>query len=321
MTEFTASRADEPNPDVQEFLQLYNSMDTPEMHELPPEQARQVQEEFATAPVGIDLPSIEDRSIDGPNGEIPIRIYEPRAEPDGDDPLLLFFHGGGFVIGSIDTHDGPCRTLAKETGYPIVSVDYRLAPEHPFPAGLQDCYAALEWAAEDAGELNATPERLVVAGDSAGANLATAVAMLAQERDGPDIDYQVLIYPVAGNARETEAFEQNGDGYFLTAELMEWFHNHYVETDIDEGNVYVQPRLARDLSGLPPATVITAGYDPLRDDGAAYAQQLAEDGVDVTHHNFEGMIHGFFNMIAPPADLSGAQQAYDAIVADLDGAL
>jgi acetyl esterase len=321
MTDITPTRAAEPNADVQEFLNLYNSMDIPELHELPPEQARQVQEEFATASPDVDLASVEDRTVEGPDGEVPIRVYDPREDPDGDDPLVLYFHGGGFVVGSIETHDGPCRKLAAETGYPVVSVDYRLAPEEPFPAGLKDCYASLEWAAEEAADLGADPERIVVAGDSAGGNLATAVAMLARNNDGPEIAYQVLVYPVAGDARGTEAYDENSEGYFLTAELMEWFHGQYFEDDIDQGNVYAHPRLSRDLSGLPPATVITAGYDPLRDDGATYAEQLVADGVDVSYHNFEGMIHGFFNMIAPPADLSGAQNAYDAVVADLDEAL
>lgn len=322
MTAFTPTRAAEPNADVQEFLDLYNSMDMPELHELPPEQAREVQEEFSTGDPGIDLPSIEDRGIVGPGGEVPIRVYDPREEPDGDDPLILYFHGGGFVIGSIETHDGPCRKLAAETGYPVVSVGYRLAPEHTFPAGLRDCYAALEWVAGHADDLDADPERVVVAGDSAGGNLATAVSMLARDDDeAPEIAYQVLVYPVAGDASTTEAYDENSEGYFLTAELMEWFHDLYFDDEIDEGNVYARPRLSRDLSGLPPATVITAGFDPLRDDGAAYAELLVDDGVDVSYHNFEGMVHGFFNMIAPPVELSGAQDAYDAVVADLDEAL
>jgi acetyl esterase len=320
MTEYSPSRAAEPDPDVQSFLDLYNGLDIPELHELPPEQARTLFEDFAVASPEIPLPAVEDRTIPGPAGEVPIRVYDPRGAT-GETPLVVFFHGGGFATGSIDTHDGPCRKLAVETGYPVLSVDYRLAPEHPFPAALRDCYATLEWATESAADLDADPDRLVVAGDSAGGTLAAATALLARNRDGPDIAYQVLVYPVTGDPRETASYEQNADGYFLTADLMDWYRGLYVESDIDEGNVYVRPRLCHDLSGLPPATVLTAGYDPLRDDGAAYAERLAADGVPVSYQNFPGLIHGFFNMISDPVSLTGATTAYDRIAGDLTGAL
>jgi acetyl esterase len=319
MTAYTATRADEPDPQVQQFLQLYESMDVPELHELSPPQAREVQEQLSQADPDIDLPTVEDRTIDGPAGEIPIRLYDPRTD-DEQTPLLVYFHGGGFVVGSLDTHDGVCRKLADETGYPVLSVDYRLAPEHPFPAGLNDCYAAVEWASSAHDELN-TDGRVVLAGDSAGANLAAGVSLLARDRDGPDIAAQLLVYPVAGDATETEAYEQNSEGYFLTTETMEWFHEQYVDDDIDEGNIYASPRLAADLSNLPPATVVTAGFDPLRDDGTAYAARLADAGNEVTHHNFEGMIHGFFNMIADPVDLDIAHEAYDAVIDDVEAFL
>lgn len=319
MTAYTATRADEPDPQVQQFLQLYESMDVPELHELSPPQAREVQEQLSQADPDIDLPTVEDRTIDGPAGEIPIRLYDPRTD-DEQTSLLVYFHGGGFVVGSLDTHDGVCRKLADETGYPVLSVDYRLAPEHPFPAGLNDCYAAVEWASSAHDELN-TDGRVVLAGDSAGANLAAGVSLLARDRDGPDIAAQLLVYPVAGDATETEAYEQNSEGYFLTTETMEWFHEQYVDDDIDEGNIYASPRLAADLSNLPPATVVTAGFDPLRDDGTAYAARLADAGNEVTHHNFEGMIHGFFNMIADPVDLDIAHEAYDAVIDDVEAFL
>jgi acetyl esterase len=291
-------------------------MDVPELHELSPPEAREVREEMAAMDPGIDLPTVEDRAIEGPAGEIPVRLYDPR-ESAAESPLILFFHGGGWVIGDLDTHDGPCRKLAAETGYPVVSVDYRLAPEHPFPAGLRDCYAALEWATEAAPDLDADPDRIVLAGDSAGGNFATSVAMLARDRDGPEIAAQVLVYPATGDATATPAYEENGEGYFLTTETMEWFHDLYIDDEIDDGNVYAHPRLAADLSGLPPATVVTAGFDPLRDDGVAYANRLAEAGVPVEHRNFEGMIHGFFNMIAEPVDLDAAGDAYEFVAAQL----
>ncbi len=320
MTEITATRAAEPDPQVQQFLQLYESMNVPQLHELSPPEAREVQEELSQAEPDIDLPTIEDRTIIGPDSEIPIRLYDPRTE-DEETPLLVYFHGGGFVVGSLDTHDGPCRKLAAESGYPVVSVDYRLAPEHPFPAGLKDCYAAVEWASKAGEELNIDPSKIVVAGDSAGANFAAGVSLLSRDRDGPAIAAQILVYPVAGDATTTEAYDQNSEGYFLTAETMEWFHDQYVDEDIDEGNIYASPALAADLSDLPPATVVTAGFDPLRDDGAAYAQQLADAGNEVYHHNFDGMIHGFFNMIADPVDIDAAHEAYDAVLGDLEAML
>lgn len=318
VTSFTAERADQPDPQIQQFLQFYESMGVPELHELSPEEARAVQEQFAQVGPDIDLQTVEDRTIDGPDGEIPVRLYDPR-EDDTETPVIVYFHGGGFVVGSLDTHDGPCRKLAAETGYPVVSVDYRLAPENPFPAGLHDSYAALEWVSDAAEEIGVDAEQVVVAGDSAGGNFAAAVSLLSRDWNGPDIAGQVLVYPVTGDPRETVAYDENAEGYFLTSETMEWFHDQYMDDRIHEGNVYAFPRRCADLSGLPPATIVTAGFDPLRDDGAAYASRLEDAGVDVTHHNYEGMIHGFFNMIADPVDVDVAHDAYDAIVADIEG--
>jgi acetyl esterase len=319
MTAFDPSRADRPDPDVQSFLATYDALDAPELHELSPAGARSLFEQFASLSAGIDLPTVTDRTIEGPAGEIPVRIYDPRETVETPAPLVVFFHGGGFAVGSLDTHDAPCRKLASETGYPVLSVDYRLAPEHPFPAAVRDCYAAVEWAAANATDLTADPDRLVVAGDSAGGNLAAVTALLARDRDGPGIAHQVLVYPVTGDAAATPAYEENAEGYFLTAAESEWFRELYLPDDIDEGNVYARPRLCRDLSGLPPATVLTAGFDPLRDDGAAYAEALAADGVPVTYHNFDGLIHGFLNMIAEPAALDGAEAAYDLLASSLSG--
>lgn len=321
MTDISPSRAPTPADDVQSFLDLYNAADVPSLHEMPIEEARQLFEEFATMRPGIDLPTVQDRTIEGLAGEIPVRVYDPREESgeesDGPSPLVLFFHGGGFVVGSIRSYDGPCRKLAAETGYPVASVGYRLAPEHPFPAALRDCYAALEWAEANATPLGADPDRLVLAGDSAGGNLAAATALLARDRDGPDIAHQVLVYPITGDPTGTDSYEENAEGYFLTADLLEWYREQYLADDIDEGNVYAGPRRCHDLSGLPPATIITAGFDPIRDDGAAYARRLDDAGVDVSYANFEAMIHGFFSMIAEPIDLASAHEAYDRIAEGL----
>ncbi|MFC6769522.1 alpha/beta hydrolase [Natrinema soli] len=317
----TPSSADEPHPDVQAFLELYESLDTPEFSEITPEEARRMFEEMRVVEEpDIDLPSVEDHTIDGPHGDLSVRSYDPGTEGE-NRPLLLYFHGGGWVVGSIDTHDGVCRKLADDTGYPVVSVDYGLAPDHPFPEGLQDCYAALEWAAAEADELNADPEKIVVGGDSAGGGLAAGLSLLARDRGGPEIAYQLLLYPSVGDATVTAAYEENKEGYFLTEDDMEWFRGHLYESEIDLGNVYALPLRANDLSELPPATIITAGFDPLRDVGAKYADRLADAGVPVEYHNYDDMIHGFFSMISDPMDLDRAHEAHEAAVADIDAAL
>ncbi|MXV62024.1 alpha/beta hydrolase fold domain-containing protein [Natronorubrum sp. JWXQ-INN-674] len=323
----TPSRAPEPHPGVKRFLERYASLDTPSFDEVSAEEARRLFDQMHAGgePV-IDLESVQDRTIDGPNGAVPIRIYEPGTGPGsdaaGDDrPLLCYFHGGGWVIGSIDTHDDTCRKLAVGSGYPVVSVDYRLAPEHPFPAGLEDCYAAIEWAADAAPALNADSDRLVVAGDSAGGNLAAAAALLARDRNGPEIAYQLLIYPETGDATATDSYAENDEDYLLTTADMAWCRDHYFAREIDRGNIYALPRLADDLSGLPPATVMTAGFDPLRDDGYAYARRLEDDGVPVTYRNYDDMIHGFFGMISDPVNLDRAHAAHEDAVGDLQRAL
>jgi acetyl esterase len=314
------TRAAEPHPQVQTFLSLYDSLDVPDFSDVGPARARELFEQLHTTDPGIEVERVEDRTVDGPAGDVPVRMYDP-GTGGSNRPLLVYAHGGGWVIGSVETHDGPCRKLAATTGYPVVSVDYRLAPEHPFPAGLRDYYAALRWASDVAPEFGADPEQLVVAGDSAGGNLAAAAALHARDHDGPAIAHQLLVYPVTGDATETGAYEENADGYFLTAEQMGWFRDQYFASTIDEGNAYALPRRAADLSGLPPATVLTAGFDPLRDDGAAYADRLAEAGVPVEHRNYEAMIHGFFSMISEPVDLDRSHAVYDDVASELQTAL
>ncbi|WP_207217156.1 alpha/beta hydrolase [Natrinema altunense] len=317
----TPTSADDLHPDLRAFLERYESLDVPSFNEGSAAEARELFDRLRVAEdPDIELESVEDRTIGGPHGELPLRIYDPGTEGTAR-PLLLYFHGGGWVIGNVDTHDGTCRKLAADTGYPVVSVDYGLAPENPFPEGLEDCYAALEWAAETAGELDADPDRLVVAGDSAGGGLAAGLSLLVRDRGGPDIAYQLLIYPSVGDATVTEAYEEHSQGYFLTADDMAWFRDHYFETEVDMGNVYAFPLLADDLSELPPATVITAGFDPLRDVGANYADRLEAAGVPVAYHNYDDMIHGFFGMLSEPVALERAHEAHEAAVADLHAAL
>lgn len=316
----SAERAAEPHPTIQKLLELREKADIPPLDECTPEEARAIMERTTAArDPGIEL-AVEERTIEGPESALTVRIYEPEDFEPGS-PGVLYAHGGGFVVGSLDTADAICRGLADETGYLVASVDYRLAPEHPFPAGLLDTYAALEWFADAAPDLGVDPERIVTAGDSAGGNLATTVALLSRDRGGPDVAYQVLLYPTTGNAADTESFEENGEGYLLSTDEMRWFDEQYVADPIDRRNGYAKPRQLDDLSGLPPATVVTAGFDPLRDDGAAYADRLAECDVPVSHHNYPDVIHGFFGMIGDPIDVPPARQAQADVAADLRDAL
>ncbi|MYH68007.1 MAG: alpha/beta hydrolase, partial [Dehalococcoidia bacterium] len=227
-------------------------------------------------------------------GDIPVRIYRPTEA--GNHSLLVWYHGGGWVIGDLDGADVTCRELAAKSGSVVVSVDYRLAPEHRYPAAHEDCYAATVWAAENAAELGADASKLAVGGDSAGGNLAAVVSLRARDEDGPAIRFQLLVYPVTDHDYGTDSYRDNADGYLLTRDGMEWFWNHYLGPDGDGSHPHASPLRAEDLSGLPPAHVITAEYDPLRDEGEAYAKRLQEAGVDVTQTRYAGQIHAFYGM-------------------------
>jgi acetyl esterase len=237
---------------------------------------------------------VEDRVIPGPAGDLPVRVYTPAGE--GPFPGLVFFHGGGFVICNLDTHDGPCRSLANGAGCVVVSVDYRLAPEHPFPAAPEDCYAATQWVAKNGSELGIDTTRLAIAGDSAGGNLTAVTALMTRERGGPALRFQLLVYPVTDCAFDTASYRENAEGYFLSRDMMQWFWRQYL-TDAGQGaEPFASPLRAVDLSGLPPALCITAEFDPLRDEGEAYAARLREAGVAATTSRYDGMFHGFFGM-------------------------
>ncbi len=245
-------------------------------------------------PVG----TVENRTLSLNGAAIPVRIYTPNT--NGPHALMVYFHGGGFVLCGLDTHDSTCRTLCNGTGAVVVSVDYRLAPEHKYPAAAEDCYAATLWAAEHASELGADAQRMVVAGDSAGGNLAAVVALMARDRLGSDnaplnICYQVLIYPATDCNFETASYRDNAEGYFLSASVMRWFWEQYLPDESAAAQSYACP-LKADLAGLPPALVITAEYDPLRDEGEAYAQQLLAAGVRTELIRYSGQIHGFVGM-------------------------
>ncbi|HEY0582892.1 MAG TPA: alpha/beta hydrolase [Chloroflexota bacterium] len=258
------------------------------------------------------IASTDDRVVDGPLGPIPVRVYTPTdAEPR---PLLVYFHGGGWITGNIDIGDKPCRALAAATGGVVVSVEYRMGPEDRFPAAVDDCFAATRWAAEHAAELGAEPGRLVVIGDSAGGNLAAVVALEARDRGGPEIAYQVLIYPVTDYRFDYPSYLENGEGYLLTTEGMRWFWGNYLASAEQGRDPRAAPMRAADLSGLPPALVITGEFDPLRDEGEAYAERLSAAGVPVKRHRFDGMIHGFFwmSLVMPQA-----QELLDEIANEL----
>lgn len=268
-----------------------------------------VRELYAQMSVGRDVPavaSVVDRSVPGPAGDIPVRVYAPVA--GRARPAIVYFHGGGFVIGSLDSHDGTCRALANASGCAVVSVDYRLAPEHRFPAAPEDCYAALRYVAERGSELGVDPRRLAVAGDSAGGNLAAAVAVASRQRGGPALVHQVLFYPALDARCDMPSCRSLSEGYMLTAAEMRWYWDSYLTSDADRENPLACPLRARDLGGLPGATVITAEYDPLRDDGETYAARLKEAGVPVELKRFDGVLHGFV-LVAPLVDLAQGKEA------------
>ncbi len=243
------------------------------------------------------LADVSDRKVPGPAGDIPVRVYRPDTGSGAAQPAVVYIHGGGWVIGDIEVADKPCRALANATGATVVSVGYRKGPEHRFPAAPDDCYAATSWVAANAAELGIDPSRIAVAGDSAGGNLAAVVTQMAKERGGPALCYQLLIYPATDAGGEYGSRVENGEGYLLTKSAMDWFYGHYLNSPSDVENPLVSPLRAADLSGLPPATVITCGFDPLRDEGDAYAEKLAAAGVPVDHQTNPSMIHGFWWMM------------------------
>jgi acetyl esterase len=253
-----------------------------------------------------------DRAVPGGAGEIPVRIYTPDGAPLANGwPLLVFFHGGGFIAGSPDSHDGTARELCAQAEAVVVSVDYRLAPEHKFPAAAEDCHAALCWAAAHAAELGADATRLAIGGDSAGGNLAAAVALMNRDRGGPTLALQVLIYPVIDPSCDSASAVANREGYLLTTASMQWMWSLYVNGPHDYTNPYAAPVAAASLAGLPPAVVITAEFDPLRDEGEAYGRALQAAGVPATISRYDGMIHGFASCfdITPRARESAGEVA------------
>ncbi|HEY2206089.1 MAG TPA: alpha/beta hydrolase [Pseudonocardia sp.] len=278
-----------------------------------PERLRAIiKERVAMLPTTIALPRVEDRTIaDG----IGVRIYWPEPDPEGL-PVVVFYHGGGFVIGDLDTHDPVARGIAEQVGAVVVAVDYRLAPEHPFPAAVDDAFAALRWVAEHATELGADPGRLAVAGDSAGGNLSAVVSQLARDAGGPAIKFQMLWYPATTMDRSLPSVAENATAPMLTAADIDTFLDLYTGGGITEAPPTLAPANAESLAGLPPAYVATAQHDPIRDDGTRYAEQLRAAGVPVELHNAETLVHGylaFAGMVPAAADaFAGALAALKA---------
>ncbi|HTI81965.1 MAG TPA: alpha/beta hydrolase, partial [Acetobacteraceae bacterium] len=237
--------------------------------------------------------SVDQRTVAGPGGDLALRIYWPQGA--GPFPLLVFFHGSGFVLCSLDTHDGICRNLCAGGQCVVVSVDYRLAPEHRFPAGLDDCVFATRWVADHANELNGDPGRIAIGGDSAGGNMAAAAALQLRDEGGPPLRGQLLIYPVTDyHTPGTPSYQQNAEGYGLTRDTMRWFWDHYLNDPSEAASPLASPLRARDLQGLPPALVVIAEYDPLRDEGELYAARLRGAGTPAITSRWDGMNHGFF---------------------------
>nr|ACL67843.1 lipolytic enzyme [uncultured bacterium] len=294
------------DPNVKAILDEMAAQGGPALNEVSPEAAREMFREMELSGEPEPVEAVEDRTIPGPAGEIPIRVYTPKG--DTPLPVLVFFHGGGFVIGDLETHDAECRALANAADCIVVSVDYRLAPEHKFPAALDDAFAATEWVASNASAIGADPNRIAVGGDSAGGSLATVVSQMAKDRGGPRLAFQLLVYPPTQYGFDTASHAENADGYFLTRDMMDWFLAQYFTGEVDGSDPRISPLRTADLSGLPPALVITAEFDPLRDDGEAYAARLAEAGVPAKNTRYDGMIHGFFSMAAL---LPQARQAID----------
>lgn len=303
------------DPAAKALLDQLEAAGGPALNEMAPADARVAAEGFAAlGGPGEDVAAIADRTIPGPGGDIPVRIYTPSGS--GPMPCLVYFHGGGWVIGDISTTDSVCRVMANQTGAVVVSVDYRLAPEHKFPAPFDDCEAAVRWVAANAGAIGVDPSRIAVGGDSAGGNLSAAVALKLRDTSGPKLCFQLLVYPVTDHRLDTGSYKANGEGHLLTTDMMRWFWDHYVSSPADSDNPYVSPLRAKSLAGLPPALVITAEYDPLRDEGEAYAAALKAAGVPVTAKRYDGLIHGFFPMLAAfPTAAEAASLASNALKA------
>ncbi|MGY3036308.1 acetyl esterase [Bradyrhizobium sp. USDA 4354] len=298
------------DPDAAAVYKAFQEAGRPAYETLTAPEARAYysQARFATNPDAPELARIASLAIPAPHGAIPARLYVPKElrRHDGLSPALVFFHGGGWVIGDLDSHDVVCRQLAAEGALIVISVDYRLAPEHKFPAATEDAIAATRWVAANARELGIDAARLAIGGDSAGGNLTAVVALAAREDNGPALAGQVLIYPATDFAMTHGSHSDPETSVLLTHSVIRWFRDHYLNGAADIHDWRASPARAQDLAGLPPAYVLTAGADPLRDEGAEYAERLKRAGVPVTCKHYPGQFHGFFTMgkLLPQANVA-----------------
>jgi len=303
------------DPQLQLLLRLMAATGLPRLESLSPVEARA----FFRASAGLlthapaRMSRVLDRAVPGPDGDVAVRIYIPRAG-HSPHPVLVYYHGGGWTVGDLDTHDSVARAFADEGECIVVSVDYRMGPEHRFPAAVDDSVAAFAWVAAHAAEFGGDATRLAVGGDSAGGNLAAVVAQQTLAGGARCPDFQLLIYPVTDLGAESESYETFADGFYLTRVLMRWFAGNYIADPAQRLDPRASPLRAGSLAGLPSAFLLTAGYDPLRDEGKAYANRLLEAGVDVEYRNYDSLIHGFLSMGGVVRE---ARRAFDDAVAAL----
>ena len=287
------------HPQTRALLDFIEQRNIPPTHTLSVAEARAYYRDRrgVTQPVPPEVALTTDLTASGPHGPIPLRLYRPLgASATALLPVLVYYHGGGWVIGDLDTHDSLCRALANESGCAVVAVDYRLGPEHRFPAAVNDALAATRWVRQHAAALHLDATRLAVGGDSAGGNLAAVVSIAARDSGDLPIAFQLLIYPATDQHRSAPSHTTNGQGYLLTTDTMDYFTGHYITDPAQYKDWRSSPLLHTDLSKLPPALVLTAGYDPLRDEGAAYAKALTAAGNRASYICFERQIHGFITM-------------------------
>jgi len=293
-------RADELDPEIAAVVDEIAALGLPEWHELSVDAARRVEDEVFSGDSEPPVAEVRDLAFDGPHGEVPVRVYRPEAALDESTPsarTLVHFHGGGWTLGTLDSIDGPCRELATRADAVVVSVDYRLAPEHPFPVAVDEAATAVSWVARNAATFGGDPDRLGVSGTSAGGTLALAAALHAREfGEFVEPAGQFLLYPIAGHDFETDSYRENADGPLLTCADMRWFFEQYLRSPADAYNPFAVPLRADDLGDLPPATVVTAGFDPLRDDGVALAERFEREGTPVDHRHYPAMAHGFCSL-------------------------
>ena len=302
--------------EVQAMLEQVAAAGGVPIDQLTPEQARATYQAFATlAAEVVEVGSVRDIPVEH---DVRLRVYTPSGERETARPALLWVHGGGFVIGDLETADPTARALASLTGAVVVSVDYRRAPEHRCPTAALDCMAALEWVVSNASDLGIDPARVAVGGDSAGGNLAAVVSRLARDRGGPAIVLQVLVYPCLDAAMDTASHRENAEGFLLTGTTMRWFWASYLGSEVDPRDPMASPLHAADLSRLPPALIITAEFDPLRDEGEAYGAALAAAGVPVTVSRYDGEVHGFF--VTSPIYGPPSSEAFSEVAAALQTA-